>query len=82
MTRDLERLVQNFPHIDAPGLEALLHDIDRAEGAPADDHVTAARHRLHAAYAVAARDGSDATHHRYMESLNEVLEVTRPAVAS
>jgi hypothetical protein len=82
VARNLERLVKNFPHIDAPGLEALLSDIDRAEGASADDLVTAARHRLHAAYAVAARDGSDVTHHRYMESLNEVLKMTRPAVAS
>jgi hypothetical protein len=82
VSRNLERLVKNFPHIDAPGLEALLSDIDRAEGAPANDQVTAARHRLHAAYALAARDGSDDTHHRYMESLHEVLKMTRPAVAS
>ncbi len=80
--RNLERLVKSFPHIDAPGLEALLRDIDRAEGAPVDDQVSVVRHRLHAAYAVAARDGNDATHHRYMESLNEVLKMTRPAVAS
>ena len=52
------------------------------EGAPAGDQVSVARHRLHAAYAVAARDGNDDTHHRYMESLNEVLKMTRPAVAS
>lgn len=82
VARNLERLVKNFPHIDAPGLEALLIDIDRAEGVASDDEATAARHRLHAAYAVAARDGSNDTHHRYMESLNEVLKVTRPSVAS
>jgi hypothetical protein len=37
---------------------------------------------MHAAYAVAARDGSDLSHQEYMESLNEVLKMTRPAVAS
>jgi hypothetical protein len=43
------------------------------------DRVAASRHRLHAAYAVAARDGSEVSHHQYMESLNEVLRLTRPA---
>lgn len=78
----LERLVKHFPHLDAPGLEMLLSDIDRAESGIPTDHVAAARHRLHAAYAVAARDGSEGSHHEYMDSLNEVLKMTRPAVAS
>ena len=78
----LERLVRHFPHLDVAGLEALLADIDRAEGGRPVDPAVAARHRLHAAYAVAARDGSAVSHHVYMESLNEVLRMTRPAVAS
>jgi hypothetical protein len=78
----LERLVRHFPHLGVPGLETLLNAIDRAEtGRPADP-VSTTRHRLHATYAVAARDGSDESHHEYMESLNEVLRMTRPAVAS
>jgi hypothetical protein len=78
----LERLVKHFPHLDVPRLEVLLSDIDRAETGRGADRAAAARHRLHAAYAVAARDGSDVSHHQYMESLNEVLKMTRPAVAS
>ncbi|HXQ62883.1 MAG TPA: hypothetical protein VN796_11155 [Acidimicrobiales bacterium] len=77
----LERLVKNFAHIDARRLETLLGDIDRAENATPTSQA-AARHRLHAAYAVAARDGSDFSHHEYMKSLNEVLKNTRPPVAS
>jgi hypothetical protein len=77
----VERLVKNFGHFDAPRLEAILSDIDWAEGASPTDRA-AARRRLHAAYAIAARDGSDVSHHQYMESLNEVLQMTRPAVAS
>jgi hypothetical protein len=78
----LERLVKHFAHLDVRKLEILLADIDRSEGGCPTDRVAAARHRLHAAYAVAARDGSDVSHHEYMESLNEVLKMTRPAVAS
>jgi hypothetical protein len=78
----LERLVKNFPHLDVGKLEALMSDIDRAESGTGADRVTAARRRLHAAYAVAARDGSDVSHQVYMDSLNEVLKMTRPAVAS
>jgi len=82
VARGLERLVKNFPHLDTPGLESLLNEIDRAEGGSPDDQVAGVRHRLHAAYAVAARDGNDDSHRRYMASLNEVLRTTRPAVAS
>jgi hypothetical protein len=78
----LERLVRHFPHLDVLGLETLLSDIDRAESGIPTDQVAAARHRLHAAYAVAARDGNEGSHHEYMDSLNEVLKMTRPAVAS
>jgi hypothetical protein len=78
----VERLVKNFGHFDAERLEAVLSDIDRAEGAAPTDRAAAARRRLHAAYAIAARDGSDVSHQQYMESLNEVLLTTRPAVAS
>jgi len=78
----LERLVKHFAHLDAQGLELLLSDIDCAESGMPTDQVAAARHRLHAAYAVAARDGSEVSHHEYMDSLNEVLKMTRPAVAS
>ncbi len=82
VSRHLERLVKTFAHIDIRKLEVLLGEIDRAEGGLATDPVAAARHRLHAAYAVAAREGSDVSHQEYMESLNEVLKTTRPAVAS
>jgi hypothetical protein len=80
--RNLERLVKHFPHLDARRLEALLRAIDRAEGGVADDPVAGVRHRLHATYAVAARDGSEASHQEYMAALNDVLKTTRPAVAS
>jgi hypothetical protein len=78
----LERLVNQFAHLDARRLELLLRAIDRAESASAPDRATVARHRLHATYAVAARDGSDRSHHAYMASLNEVLRMTRPSLAS
>ena len=78
----LERLVKQFAHLDALGFEVLLSDIDCAESGMPTDQISAARHRLHAAYAVAARDGSEVSHHEYMDSLNEVLKMTRPAVAS
>ncbi|HVC69019.1 MAG TPA: hypothetical protein VNC61_02020 [Acidimicrobiales bacterium] len=78
----LERLIKHFGHLDVHKLAVLLNDIDRAENGVPDDDVAVARHRLHAAYAVAARDGSEVSHHEYMESLNEVLSMTRPAVAS
>jgi hypothetical protein len=83
----LEQLVQQFARLDARRLELLLRAIDRAEGdraerASAPDRATVARHRLHATYAVAARDGSDRSHHAYMASLNEVLRMTRPSLAS
>ena len=78
---NLERLVRHFFDLDSAGLAALLDAIDRAETGRPTDALCAARHRLHAAYAVAARDGSDVSHHEYMASLNEVLRMTRPAVA-
>jgi len=78
----LERLIKHFAHLDVHKMATLLNDIDCAENGVPDDAVAVARHRLHAAYAVAARDGSDVSHHEYMESLNEVLSMTRPAVAS
>jgi hypothetical protein len=78
----LERLIKHFAHLDVAKLATILNDIDCAENGVPDDEVAVARHRLHAAYAVAARDGSDVSHHEYMESLNEVLSMTRPAVAS
>jgi len=78
----VERLVRQFPHLDVDGLQALLAEIDREEAADAGDSLSDARHRLHAAYAVAARDGNDVSHHEYMASLNQVLRMTRPSVAS
>ena len=82
LSANLERLVRHFSELDAPRLAALLDAIDRAETGRPTDPLVAARHRLHATYAVAARDGSEASHHEYMASLNEVLRMTRPAVAS
>jgi hypothetical protein len=81
ISANLERLVRHFPHLDARELASLLDDIDRVETGAPPDALSSARHRLHAAYAVAARDSTDASHHEYMESLNEVLRMTRPAVA-
>jgi hypothetical protein len=82
VSRQLERLVRHFSRIDARRLEAVLGAIDRAESGTPTDAAAAARHRLHAAYAIAARDGCDESHHEYIEALNEVLEMARPAVAS
>jgi len=82
VSASIERLIKHFAHLDAGKLENLLGDIDRAELETPDDEMAVARRRLHATYAVAARDGSDMSHHEYMDSLNEVLRMTRPAVAS
>jgi hypothetical protein len=79
--RCVERLVRHFVDLDCHRIEALLRDIDRAEGRATVGAATA-RCRLHATYAVAARDGDDSSHHAYMEALDRVLLTTRPALAS
>jgi hypothetical protein len=80
--RLVERLVRHFFDLDVRRLETLLHEIDRSEHRGAMSGAVAARCRLHATYAIAARDGDDASHHAYMAALDRVLNMTRPALAS
>jgi hypothetical protein len=80
--RHVDRLVRQFADIDARSLESLLSEIDRAEGRATSGVTAKARCRLHATYAIAARDGDGASHHAYMEALDRVLSTTRRSVAS
>lgn len=80
--RCLERLLHEFPTLDADEVEALLGELDAAEGRLVDDEATRARRWLHVTYAVAGRDGSDQAHHAYMAALDGVMSLTRSLIAS
>ena len=79
---DVERIVRDFAHLDAHRLYGLLCEIDREDGRAADDANANAHRWLHATYAVAARDGTAATHCAYMRALDLVMRLVRPMVAS
>jgi hypothetical protein len=78
----IERLVQDFAHLDARGLYGLLCEIDEDEGFAGDTDGIDAHRWLHATYAVAARDGTPAAHRAYMSALDRVMRLVRPLVAS
>lgn len=81
----LELLLDHFADIDVEGLEGLLarleHDGETGSRR-GDDEVSLVRRRLHATYAVAARDGTDAAHHAYMEALERFMGFARRRLAS
>jgi hypothetical protein len=72
---DMEHLLDRFASLDAEELQVLLARLDRAEGVDEDEEASRARRWLHATYAVAARDGSDAAHRDYMEALDRVMRL-------
>jgi len=83
----LERLVRHFASIDVAALYRVLEAIDgaapplgRAGARP--DAVADAHRWLHATYALAARDGTAASHRAYMRALDDVMRQVRPLVAS
>jgi len=78
----LELLVERFYQLDAAALDALLADIDRAEGVDVSGEDAASRRWLHATYAVAERDGTDAAHRCYMRALDRVLRRAGSVLAS
>lgn len=80
--RCLDALLEHFADVDAVELDELLDDLDRAGGAGPGGEEAEARRWLHATYAVAARDRTDAAHRAYMEALDRVLRLASPRIAS
>lgn len=80
--RCLDALLETFGDVDAVELDELLADLERAGGAGAGGEEAEARRWLHATYAVAARDRTDAAHRAYMEALDRVLRLASPRIAS
>ena len=78
----LEELVEGFSRLDAPAMDELLAALDEAEGMPVVGESATARRWLHATYAVAARDGTDASHRAYMTALDRVMRLAAPRIAS
>lgn len=79
---EMERLLDRFAHLDAEELEQLLAHLEPADGgAEGNEDVTDARRRLHATYAVAARDGTESAHRAYMEALDHVMRLAARRLA-
>lgn len=78
----LETLLDRFSELSAEELDDLLAGIERAEGVDDADQAVAARRMLHATYAQAARDGTEAAHRAYMEALETVMRQAARALAS
>lgn len=81
----LELLLEHFSELELDELEDLLARIEGdGHSGPrrGDDEVTSVRRRLHATYAIAARDGSDAAHRAYMETLERFMVLARHRLAS
>ncbi len=78
----LETLIDRFAALSAEGLDELLAGIERAEGLDADEESRAARRWMHATYAEAARDGTDAAHRAYMAALDAVMRQAARHLAS
>ncbi len=78
----IERLIVDFATLAADEIDDLLAELDRCEGRAVDAEAISARRWLHATYAVAGRDGSDAAHRAYMAALDAVMQLTRAQVAS
>ena len=77
----LDALIDGFDGATTDELEEILAVVDRASGEP-DGDLAAAYRRLHATYAVAARDGTHAAHRAYMEALDQVHRTAGSALAS
>ena len=81
----LELLLDRFADADEEELEGLLARLE-SDGETglrrAHDEVSSVRRRLHATYALAARDGTDAAHHAYMEALERFMGFARRRLAS
>jgi hypothetical protein len=78
---ELEQLLDRFSDIDASELQELLARLDQSEGVDPGDEEAQARRRLHATFAVAARDGSNSAHRAYMEALDRVMRLAAPRLA-
>jgi len=80
----LELLLDHFGELEVDELEGLLARLEGDETRPrrGGDEVTSVRRKLHATYAVAARDGTDAAHHAYMEALERFMGLARRRLAS
>jgi hypothetical protein len=82
---ELEQLLEGFAAMDAHDIEDLLARLGPA-GSPLDrgvgEEAAAARRRLEAAYAVAARDGTEGAHRAYMEALDRVMRLAARRLAS
>jgi hypothetical protein len=79
---ELETLLDRFGELSAEELDGLLAGIERAEGLDPGDEAVAARRMLHATYAQAARDGTEAAHRAYMAALETVMRQAGRAIAS
>ena len=79
---ELDALLDRFDELSGEELEGVLAAIERAEGMDADDEGIAARRLLHATYAQAARDGTDAAHRAYMAALDAVMRQAARKLAS
>lgn len=77
----LDALIDGFDSASTEALEEILAMVDRAAGEVGGD-LGAAHRRLHATYAVAARDGTHAAHRAYMEALDQVHRTAGSALAS
>ena len=78
---ELEALLDRFVDADVDEVDGLLAALD---GIPAgvEDETATARRRLHATYAVAERDGTDAAHRAYMDALDRLLRLAGRRLAS
>jgi hypothetical protein len=76
----LENLLRDFARLDARRLDRLLREIDRTETADSESEVVSAHRWLHATYAIAARDGTGASHRAYLRALDRVLRLVGPLV--
>ena len=76
----LEALVRDVAHVDARRLDRLLGQIDGSAASERENEVARAHRWLHATYAVAARDGTAASHRSYLRALERVLRLVGPLV--
>jgi len=77
----LETLLRRFTEISAEDMESLVAAVEATEGGWPGGESAIARRWLHVTYAVAARDGTDETHHSYVQALDRVLALKRQLVA-
>ncbi|HLX89409.1 MAG TPA: hypothetical protein VKR22_13260 [Acidimicrobiales bacterium] len=78
----LDHLLDGFSGLDADAMDTALAGLDEAEGMEVHGETSVARRWLHATYAVAARDGTEAAHRAYMVALDRVMRLAAPRIAS